>query len=197
MTALEHGLFAIEEVVYKRIKPKLVEEGRRGEFVVIKGEMILGTFPDFTQAYAAGCMKLGNVPMLVREIGGEDCPRCGAEYENVGHPLKPGVIMMKTCKCTLAAQRPFLVTDDWEKKAAAILEVLGLSAGSSVVRHDHMLPYEDAVRLVAGELRKAFADGLAGAPRTKQVERTASGSEPHAGSFIGTDGKLHKGGRIE
>ena len=29
----------------------------------------------------------------------KNCPHCGAPYENVGHPLKPGVIMMRVCKC--------------------------------------------------------------------------------------------------
>jgi hypothetical protein len=29
----------------------------------------------------------------------KDCPHCGAPHENVGHPLKPGVIMMRVCKC--------------------------------------------------------------------------------------------------
>jgi len=27
------------------------------------------------------------------------CPTCKTEYENIGHPLRPGVIMMRTCKC--------------------------------------------------------------------------------------------------
>lgn len=29
----------------------------------------------------------------------ENCSFCGAPFENIGHPLKPGVIMMQVCKC--------------------------------------------------------------------------------------------------
>lgn len=29
----------------------------------------------------------------------EKCPTCGEQYVNIGHPLKPGVIMMRTCGC--------------------------------------------------------------------------------------------------
>jgi hypothetical protein len=32
------------------------------------------------------------------------CPLCHATYENIGHPLKPGVIMQRLCKCTLRVQ---------------------------------------------------------------------------------------------
>jgi hypothetical protein len=183
--------FSVEDSVYKRIKSKLLEEGRCGEFIVIKGETILGTFPDFAQAYAAGCMKFGSASVLVREIGGEDCPRCGSEYENVGHPLKPGVVMMRTCKCTTVAHRTTsFLNDDWEKKAVAILAALGFEPGAA-------LSYDKAVRIVASELQRAFADGLAGAPRAKLVSRATGEGEPHTGSFIGTDGRLHKSGRIE
>jgi len=32
------------------------------------------------------------------------CSQCGTEYKNIGHPLKPGVIMMVTCDCTLVME---------------------------------------------------------------------------------------------
>ncbi len=28
------------------------------------------------------------------------CPQCGAEYQNIQHPMRPpGVIMMRVCEC--------------------------------------------------------------------------------------------------
>lgn len=38
------------------------------------------------------------------------CPCCGEEFVNIGHPLKPGVVMMRDCACvreteTLPANR--------------------------------------------------------------------------------------------
>jgi hypothetical protein len=32
------------------------------------------------------------------------CDTCGAEYENIGHPLKPGVVIMRRCKCEVVTQ---------------------------------------------------------------------------------------------
>jgi len=32
------------------------------------------------------------------------CPECKAEYENIGHPMKPGVIIMRVCKCEIVTQ---------------------------------------------------------------------------------------------
>jgi hypothetical protein len=29
----------------------------------------------------------------------DKCPYCRAAYTNIGHPLKPGVIMQRVCKC--------------------------------------------------------------------------------------------------
>ena len=40
----------------------------------------------------------------------KSCSACGEEYVNIGHPLKPGVVMMRDCACvreteTLPASR--------------------------------------------------------------------------------------------
>ena len=98
--------FSLEDSLYKRLKPKLIAEGKRGQVIVIKcfgvsikESDVVGIFPTFEEAYAAGLDKHGQVPMLVREIGSEECPRCGVEYTNVGHPLTPGKIMMRVCAC--------------------------------------------------------------------------------------------------
>lgn len=32
------------------------------------------------------------------------CSVCGEEYVNIGHPLKPGVIMMRDCACVRESQ---------------------------------------------------------------------------------------------
>jgi hypothetical protein len=38
--------------------------------------------------------------MMTRTIGWEKmCSVCGEEFVNIGHPLKPGVIMMRDCAC--------------------------------------------------------------------------------------------------
>jgi hypothetical protein len=34
----------------------------------------------------------------------DECPLCASAYENIGHPLKPGVIMMRVCKCKITMQ---------------------------------------------------------------------------------------------
>lgn len=33
------------------------------------------------------------------------CPQCHAEYKNIGHPLRPGVIMMITCDCEVVTKQ--------------------------------------------------------------------------------------------
>lgn len=39
-------------------------------------------------------------PTVIDVPAQEDrCSQCGAEFENIGHPLKPGVIMQRHCKC--------------------------------------------------------------------------------------------------
>lgn len=51
-------------------------------------------------------MKHSNIdPMTIEMPAWENnCSQCGAEYENIGHPLKPGVIMMRLCKCVITIQ---------------------------------------------------------------------------------------------
>lgn len=39
------------------------------------------------------------VPMLDRF-----CTQCGAEYVNVGHPLRLGVVAQRQCRCVLTMQ---------------------------------------------------------------------------------------------
>lgn len=34
------------------------------------------------------------------------CDVCGQKYENIGHPLKPGVIIMRVCGCKPVAFTP-------------------------------------------------------------------------------------------
>jgi hypothetical protein len=37
----------------------------------------------------------------------EICPTCGTKYENVEHPMRPGVIMSRLCKCVGQSQAEF------------------------------------------------------------------------------------------
>jgi len=34
----------------------------------------------------------------------DTCPTCKSPFENIAHPLKPGVTMMRTCKCRFETQ---------------------------------------------------------------------------------------------
>jgi hypothetical protein len=39
-----------------------------GAFALIKGKELIGTFPTLEEAYQQGIERLGNVPMLIRQI---------------------------------------------------------------------------------------------------------------------------------
>lgn len=49
-------------------------ESHEGEFVVIKGRSLLGTYPGFSEAHEAGVEAFGLVPFLVREITTKEEP---------------------------------------------------------------------------------------------------------------------------
>lgn len=39
-----------------------------GQFVLVKGRELVGTFTTFQEAYAEGVKRFGNVPMLIRQV---------------------------------------------------------------------------------------------------------------------------------
>ena len=45
-----------------------------GQFAVVKGETLFGTFTTFTEAFEAGVRQYGVTPFMVREITSEDLP---------------------------------------------------------------------------------------------------------------------------
>ncbi len=58
---------AQEIATYFDYLPQLMRE-RPGQFVLIKGAEVLGTFPDRSVALRAGYLRFGIVPFLVRQI---------------------------------------------------------------------------------------------------------------------------------
>jgi len=59
---LEHELTFYEEHRHELLA------GNRGQFALIKGEELIGAFSTLQQAYHHGIDKLGNIPMLIRQI---------------------------------------------------------------------------------------------------------------------------------
>jgi hypothetical protein len=43
-----------------------------GQFALIRGPELIGTYSTFSEAYTAGVERFGNVPMLIRQIVAED-----------------------------------------------------------------------------------------------------------------------------
>ncbi len=62
----------IDELAYfEELKPTLLRDHAE-EFALIKGRVLLGTFATMEEAYAAGVKRLGNVPMLIKQVLPED-----------------------------------------------------------------------------------------------------------------------------
>ncbi len=62
----------IDELAYfEQLKPELLREHAE-QFALIKGRALLGTFATMEEAYAAGVKRLGNVPMLIKQVLPED-----------------------------------------------------------------------------------------------------------------------------
>jgi len=65
----EGALAALAEEIatYRNHRPQLLRE-HMGQFVLIKGADILGTFPNYSTALREGYRRFGIVPFLVRQI---------------------------------------------------------------------------------------------------------------------------------
>jgi hypothetical protein len=57
-----------EEIATYRARLSEMVEGHDGEFVLIKGNEIVGFFPDESSAFREGRRRFGIVPMLVKRI---------------------------------------------------------------------------------------------------------------------------------
>lgn len=57
----------LEKRAYEALEGDLLAS-HEGEFALIKGEELVGTFPDKGTAYAEGLDRFGRQPFLVREI---------------------------------------------------------------------------------------------------------------------------------
>ncbi len=63
---MEHVLSA-EVNAYEAMKPELVSK-YEGRFVLFKQHDLLGVYDSFASAFEAGVQKLGNVPMLIKQV---------------------------------------------------------------------------------------------------------------------------------
>lgn len=64
---MSRPLFETELKVYEREKERLLGE-HEGQFVLIKGNDLVGTFVSDEDAIDADCQRFGNVPFLVKKI---------------------------------------------------------------------------------------------------------------------------------
>jgi hypothetical protein len=62
---------AEELAFFQEQKAKLLEHNN-GQFALIKGRALYGTFTTFDEAYAAGVKLFGNQPMLIKQILAEE-----------------------------------------------------------------------------------------------------------------------------
>ena len=63
-----------QELAYFEVqKPQLLEH-HAGQFALIHGEQLLGTYTTFQEAFEAGVRALGTQPFLVKQVTAEDRP---------------------------------------------------------------------------------------------------------------------------
>ena len=62
------GKLDVEIATYEGMQEQL-EANHKGEWVVIHGEELIGTYPDFQVAADAAVRRFGRGPYLIREIG--------------------------------------------------------------------------------------------------------------------------------
>lgn len=70
MTTLDDSLR--DELGYFREHKDELLRTAAGQFALIHGRELVGTFTTFGEAYAEGVRRFGNVPMLIRRIQAED-----------------------------------------------------------------------------------------------------------------------------
>lgn len=64
---IEHHSFEKELATYEVMKPELLKASE-GKFGAFKNDEFLGVFDTFEEAYKAGLMKWGIVPMFIQQI---------------------------------------------------------------------------------------------------------------------------------
>ena len=68
-TARLQGIEAIEtELAFYTEKKEELLAAHEGKYALIKGRELLGLFDTFPQAYEAGLRKVGNKPMLIKQV---------------------------------------------------------------------------------------------------------------------------------
>ena len=71
---MTEDILRTEVDTYERERDHLLASAE-GEFVLIKGDKVLGTFQSQSDAVAAGVQALGNTPFLVRQIVKVESPQ--------------------------------------------------------------------------------------------------------------------------
>lgn len=56
-----------ELATYKKLKNRLLDEAK-GNFVLIKGDKMLGTYSSYNDALTEGYKRFGNTPFLVKQV---------------------------------------------------------------------------------------------------------------------------------
>ncbi len=69
-----------KELVFFRSQKEDLISHHEGQFVLIKGESLLGSFTTEAEAYGAGLIQLGNQPFLIKQVkkDGEEADRVPA-----------------------------------------------------------------------------------------------------------------------
>jgi len=70
-TASAQDVLQVELAYFERIKPDLLKH-HLGQFALIKGEVLVGTFTKREEAYEEGVKRFGNVPMLIKQVVTEE-----------------------------------------------------------------------------------------------------------------------------
>ena len=62
-----------EQAFFEAHKPDLLAH-HAGQFALIKGEELAGTYTTFHEAFEAGVARYGNVPFLIKPVLAEETP---------------------------------------------------------------------------------------------------------------------------
>jgi hypothetical protein len=75
--ALNPGLLALrrEIAAYRRELPRLLSQGHEGRFVLIQGDLVIGLWDTFDEAYQAGRERFGLGAFLAQPVDARDLTR--------------------------------------------------------------------------------------------------------------------------
>lgn len=68
---LQMSVLAQERKLFEKLRPEL-EARAKGQWALIRGSELIGTFPSFEDAAAEAVRRFGRGPYLIREVGAAD-----------------------------------------------------------------------------------------------------------------------------